>query len=260
MDDTNTASPQAEDGHIDIANELAEAFYKLRLSGNQWRLLWVILRQTYGWKKKQDRISFSFFQNKTGLDRRNVGRELKEMGLRHIIVKNDNSYISTYGLQKDYRKWIYKPLSKMTVSKIDNKVLSKLTPTKETIQKKISSLEVSSEISDRLKRYQDRETVNQAFTAIQSTRKTNRVADTVKLSILKGWERYPVESVMKGIKIYLEKGYAEQGKPEEYLLGIIRNNGNGQRRESETTTGQIMKSTGSHALDEHYRSQGITII
>lgn len=262
IDETScTVSPQAEDGHIDIAHEIAEAFYMLQLSGNQWRLLWVILRQSYGWKKKEDRISFSFFQSQTGLDRRNIGRELKELVSRHIIVKNDNGYIVSYGLQKDYMKWILKPLSKMAIVNNDNKVLSKLTTTKETIQKKIVSPEkIIAEISDRLKRYPDQETVKQAFSAIQSTRKSNRIADSVKLSILKAWERYPVESVMAGIRTYLDRGYANQGKDEKYLLGIIRNSGNGDHRESEINGGQVMKSTGSHALDDHYRSQGIRII
>ena len=90
--------------------------------------------------------------------------------------------------------------------------------------------EISSQISVMKDRYPDQETINQAFQAISSIRKSNRIAGSVKLSILKSWERYPVESVMAGIKTFLEKGYKDKG--EKYLLGIIRNNGNGQRRES----------------------------
>lgn len=115
----------------------------------------------------------------------------------------------------------------------------------------------SSEISEMGKRYSDQEIINQAFQAISSTRKSSRIADSVKLSILKAWERYPVESVMTGIRTYIDKGYHDQGKGERYLLGIIRNNGNIQDREN--TGGQVRKSTGSHALDEHYRSQGFRI-
>lgn len=115
--------------------------------------------------------------------------------------------------------------------------------------------EILSEISGLEKRYLVPETINQAFQAISSTRKSNRIADTVKLAILQSWERYPVESIMAGIKTYLEKGYPDQGKDEKYLLGIIRN----LKPEDSMTGGQIMKSTGSHALDEHYRSQGFRI-
>jgi phage replication O-like protein O len=99
------ASPQAENGHIDIANELAEAFQKLQLSGYQWRILWVILRQTWGWPKKIDRISLSMFEEKTKIPKRHVARALKELVDRKILSKNDQTYTTTYGLQKDYELW-----------------------------------------------------------------------------------------------------------------------------------------------------------
>ena len=118
--------------------------------------------------------------------------------------------------------------------------------------------EISSQISELERRYPDQEIINQTFQAISSTRKSNRIADTVKLSILKAWERHPVQAVMAGVKIYLEKGYSDQGKGEAYLLGIIR--GNGNLKDSETTGGQAMPSTGSALMDDHYRKQGIRII
>lgn len=109
----------------------------------------------------------------------------------------------------------------------------------------------SSEISSLMDRYQDRETVNRAFIAIQSTRKSNRIADTVKCSILKTWERHPAESVIAGIRTYLEKGYHGQGKDEKYLLGIIRN----LKPEASMAAGQVMKSTGSPLYDAYLRGE-----
>jgi len=82
---------------------------------------------------------------------------------------------------------------------------------------------ILSEISVLKERYQDQETINQIFTVISSTRKTNRITDTVKHSILKSWERFPIDQIVAGIKTYLAKDYASQGKNEKYLLGIIRN-------------------------------------
>jgi len=131
------ANPQAEDGHVDLANEIVEEFYNLQLSGNQWRLLWVIIRQTYGWHKKTDRISISFFERRTRLKRRHVVRALNDMVERKIITKNDTTFISTYGFQKDYSKW--DSLPKKTCAKNGNGSLPKMTPTKEikeTTQKK----------------------------------------------------------------------------------------------------------------------------
>lgn len=145
------AKPQIEDGHIDIANEIAEAMYQLQLSGNQWRLLWVILRQTYGWHKKIDEISISFFQKKTHLKRRHISRALKDMNDRKIITKNDNSFTRSYGLQKNYELWQLSPniaspkktSPKMTatITKNDTKTITKngahKRNSKETIQKKL---------------------------------------------------------------------------------------------------------------------------
>ena len=38
------------------------------------------------------------------------------------------------------------------------------------------------------------------------------------------WERYPVDQVLAGIRTYLEKDCAGQGKGEAYLYGIIKKN------------------------------------
>ena len=72
-------------------------------------------------------------------------------------------------------------------------------------------------------RYSDQDLINRVFQAIASTRKSGKVADSVLLAQLQKWERYPVEQVEAGIRVYLEKDYAGQGKREDYLLGIIRN-------------------------------------
>ncbi len=99
------ASPQKEDGHLRIANELIEAFQWLHLSGNQWQLLWTILRFTCGWNKNVDNISLTSFEKHTGISRRNFKRDLDVLFSREIIVRDSSSYINQYGLQKDYTKW-----------------------------------------------------------------------------------------------------------------------------------------------------------
>jgi predicted house-cleaning noncanonical NTP pyrophosphatase (MazG superfamily) len=72
-------------------------------------------------------------------------------------------------------------------------------------------------------RYSDPDLIEKVFQAIASTRKSNKVAESVLFAQLQKWERYPVEQVEAGIRIYLDKDCAGQGKREEYLLGIIRN-------------------------------------
>jgi hypothetical protein len=115
-----------------------------------------------------------------------------------------------------------------------------------------------SEIQSLEEKYSDRDLVNQCFKAIQSTRKSNRIADTVKRSILESWERYPVESVMAGIKTYVEKRYCDQGKNEKYLLGIIRGNAQ-QKAPANIPGGKIIKRTGS-LLDKVFEKQGFRLV
>jgi phage replication O-like protein O len=144
------ANPQAENGHVDLANEIVDALAKIRLSGEEMQVLWVIFRKTYGWHKKQDAISLSQFSEMTGLSRQHVLRAIKKLLPKMVIVvsKNGNSQIHTYEFNKDFEQWKVLP-KKVTVSKNGNKVLPKMvrqvlpkkvhtkeTITKETIQKK----------------------------------------------------------------------------------------------------------------------------
>lgn len=99
------ASPQVEDGHVDLANEIIEQFLKLQLSGNQWRILWVIFRQTNGWYKKTDHISVSQFERKTGLKRGHIVRALNDMIQKKIITRNDTKTVTNFGTHKrNYQK------------------------------------------------------------------------------------------------------------------------------------------------------------
>jgi len=137
------ASPQVENGHIDIANELAEALAGIRISGEEYQCLWVIIRKTYGWHKKQDAISLSQFVEMTGINKPNVVRAIKRLLSKKIItvIYNDNATATTYGINKDYQKW--QSLSKkitlskkiIIVIKKDNASLSKKIHTKETTTK-----------------------------------------------------------------------------------------------------------------------------
>lgn len=115
-----------------------------------------------------------------------------------------------------------------------------------------------SEIELLEKRYSDSNLIAQCFESISSTRQSNRISDNVKLNILKQWTRYPEDQVMAGIRIYLEKDYAEQGKSEKYLLGIIRGNSN-QKAPANIPGGKVRKRTNS-LLDQHYEAEGFTLI
>ena len=113
-------------------------------------------------------------------------------------------------------------------------------------------LDVASEILLLKKRYSDYDLIEQAFEAIRSTRKSGKVADAVILSQLQKWGRYPAPQVEAGIKIYLEKDYAGEGKAESYLLGVIRNQ-NHKKNSEQNQTVAVFQSTGSPLLDRAMR-------
>lgn len=62
-------NPQIENGYTKIATEIIEKFCYYRISGEEWLVLWVVLRKTYGWNKKEDKISLSQFADLTKLSR-----------------------------------------------------------------------------------------------------------------------------------------------------------------------------------------------
>ena len=105
MGGTRMANPQLENGHIKIANELADALARVNLSAYESRILWCIIRKTYGWNKKLDRISYTQFEEATGLERRHIARSLRRLIGRRMIVACGNSRKLEYGLQKDYDSW-----------------------------------------------------------------------------------------------------------------------------------------------------------
>lgn len=100
------ANPQKGNGFTQIPNEIIDAFGRLHISGNQWRLLWAILRLTYGWNRESDHISLGTFERHTGLDRRNIKRCLDVLVSRKIIIRDPSHRVIQYGVQEDYTRWL----------------------------------------------------------------------------------------------------------------------------------------------------------
>ena len=128
------ANPQREDGHVDLANEIVEALAHTQLSGYESRVLWALLRKTWGWvektndgkmkrdkkgkplKKKTAIISSKDWTKLTGLNKHNISRTLRGLELRQIVIKNDNN--NEWGFQKDYDRWL-EPIKRIVI-KNDN--------------------------------------------------------------------------------------------------------------------------------------------
>jgi len=97
------ANPQIENGHTKIANELAEALSKVNLSPYESRVLWAVLRKTYGWNKKVDKIPLSQIVELTGIPKSHVSRAMKSLVSRSIVTSTGNKRI---GLNKNHDQWL----------------------------------------------------------------------------------------------------------------------------------------------------------
>ena len=179
-------SPQIENGYTQIANEIVEKFCHYRISGEEWLVLWVIIRKTYGWKKKEDHISLSQFADMTGLKRQTVLRAINKLSSKKIIavIKNDDSQINLYRFNKDFAQW--KPLSKkITVSskkitpviKKDNQVSSFLSHTKETLTKETIQKKYNPVFLQFYDAYPNQKEKKSAWKTWQKLKKENQLPD-----------------------------------------------------------------------------------
>ena len=131
------ASPQKENGFTPIANEVMEALCGIRISGEARQCLDVIIRKTYGFQKKEDKISLSQFYLLTKMSKGSICRSLLKLAEMNLIInKKVNDNITSYRFNKDFDTW--KPLTKkITINKKVNdhsqKSKSPLTKKRHTI-------------------------------------------------------------------------------------------------------------------------------
>ncbi|MCH7921588.1 MAG: replication protein [Nitrospinae bacterium] len=107
-----------------IADELLEALIATRLSGEESRTLWAVIRKTYGFNKTMDRIPLSQFEAMTGIPRKRCHRLLGQLVSKDVLLKGGEGRKVTYGVQKDYTRWPLSPRKGTTtgVPQIGDKV------------------------------------------------------------------------------------------------------------------------------------------
>lgn len=72
-----------------LPHTIIEAMALTKLSGNEIRILLVIARKTYGWGEEWDIISYSQFEQSTGLPKDSIAKSFRKLVLKNIIkMKN----------------------------------------------------------------------------------------------------------------------------------------------------------------------------
>jgi phage replication O-like protein O len=137
------ANPQAEDGHTDIANDVLEALARIRIPGEARQVLDVILRKTWGWKKRSDDIPLSQFCLMTGMPKDKVVRARIKLEAMNIVVsKKGNGLARTYRFNKNFETWKPLPKKEIVSQKGNLRFPKRKSPSpplpspKETLQKK----------------------------------------------------------------------------------------------------------------------------
>ncbi|MBV2180911.1 MAG: replication protein [Castellaniella sp.] len=104
-------SPQVEDGHVRIANELYDAIFAFGFKSSTLHVLMIILRKTYGYGKKEDDISASQIGSMCNMGRQHVTTALNELAAMGVIHKRAGKYGAIIGINKDYSAWSASPKS-----------------------------------------------------------------------------------------------------------------------------------------------------
>jgi phage replication O-like protein O len=100
------STPQLEDGHVRIANDLLEAILGFGFSQRELLVLLTIIRKTYGFNKKEDDMSASQIGEICSLARPHVTAVLNQLAARNVINKRQGHFGTIVGIQKDSRKWV----------------------------------------------------------------------------------------------------------------------------------------------------------
>ena len=129
------ASPQLEDGYTRIANELVEALCVAMPGATEGQIIWAILRKTYGWKKKSDKISIGQLCELTGKSRRMIIYAMQNLEAKKIIKilrkkgRGNINQVNEISLNKNHPEWVvqekshnYNKALKQRINYHENKV------------------------------------------------------------------------------------------------------------------------------------------
>ena len=98
---------ELENGYLRLANQIQDALCIVELSGREFRVLNAIVRLTYGWSKKSDRIANSLIADKTTLKVKHVSEAVLNLAYRNIIILRRIGQTRYIGINTDLDKWAY---------------------------------------------------------------------------------------------------------------------------------------------------------
>ena len=211
------ASPQIENGFTKISNELLEALTCAPLTGTQFAMIFCIIRKTYGFNKKSDKISISQFMSMIDISRRTVIYNLQDLESKKIIKIirrqfSEKSEINEISLNKDYSIWVVQNSAPQVINNrgsaklrkgvVQNRVksLRGFAPTKETITKEITKETSEQGSHDRIKSMSNENLIPEViklFEAVDPKNKNYYSNKTQRGACLFLLQEYGLEQIQK---------------------------------------------------------------
>ena len=100
-----------DDGYTRIANELLDAILRFPFSKRELKIVFSVVRKTYGYNKKTDALSMWQIGNLTGISHANVSRSVADLVSKNVLKRggigrvSHGQEIAEIGLNKCYLEW-----------------------------------------------------------------------------------------------------------------------------------------------------------
>lgn len=211
------SSIQLENGYTRIANKILEEMAKIKLSPTQYRLLFVIWRFTYGFNRKEHKISLAFLSEATGCDLRQIQRELKKLEERRLIFQKIKSGSSRrISFNKNYNEWI----GRRTIGKITNGETAQEANGENTND---TFGEIGKEEKNNKKTKEKNDHINKTMPYLKYEELFGALSPALREN-LKYWiEKSQFQEPEKIICLTIERaGMQLPNKPEAYIISILK--------------------------------------
>lgn len=94
-----------DNGHFRIANDIQDGLCRLSVSGATFQVLHTIIRHTYGWNKKEDKLTNTRIVDYTGLGDRTVRKALDELVERCVISYRKSGHMKLISINTTVSDW-----------------------------------------------------------------------------------------------------------------------------------------------------------
>lgn len=103
------ASPQRENGFTAIANELLEVILKADFTSRELKILFTVIRFTYGYQVKEAELAVRFISKATGIVFNHVSEVVNKLQAKNVLILSESvshNQRRVIKLNKDYESWV----------------------------------------------------------------------------------------------------------------------------------------------------------